>query len=54
MHALTSTGLWVLPAAAGKGAPLFPELDQPLNLALVRSKAFPSGILELVYAPTET
>jgi dihydrofolate reductase len=45
--------LWVLPAATGKGAPLFPELDQPLNLRLVRSTAFPSGVLELVYAPAD-
>jgi dihydrofolate reductase len=43
--------LWVLPAATGRGAPLFPELDEPVNLRLVSSKAFPSGVLELVYAP---
>jgi dihydrofolate reductase len=60
MHALIRLGvadeyrLWVLPAATGKGAPLFPELDQPLNLRLVRSTPFPSGVLELVYAPTGT
>ena len=45
--------LWVLPAATGKGAPLFPELDQPVNLRLVRSRAFPSGVLELVYTPAD-
>ncbi|MFD0539338.1 hypothetical protein ACFQY7_41995 [Actinomadura luteofluorescens] len=45
--------LWVLPAATGKGAPLFPELDQPVNLRLVKSTGFPSGILELVYAPAD-
>jgi len=56
MHSLIKLGvvdeyrLWVLPAATGKGAPLFPELDQPVNLRLVKSTAFPSGILELVYA----
>lgn len=44
--------LWVLPAAAGKGAPLFTGLDHPLRLRLVESTAFPSGILELVYEPT--
>jgi dihydrofolate reductase len=43
--------LWVLPAAAGSGAPLFTGLDHPLPLELVTSRAFPSGILELVYAP---
>ena len=59
MHSLIRLGLvdqyrlWVLPAVAGRGAPLFPELDQPLNLRLVESKAFPSGILELVYSPTD-
>ncbi|MFI1916285.1 dihydrofolate reductase family protein [Nocardia sp. NPDC020380] len=57
MHSLIKLGvvdeyrLWVLPAATGKGAPLFPELDQPLDLRLVKSTAFPSGILELIYAP---
>jgi len=59
MHSLITLGvvdeyrLWVLPAATGKGAPLFPELDQPVNLRLVKSTAFPSGILELVYAPAD-
>ncbi|HWD05547.1 MAG TPA: dihydrofolate reductase family protein [Amycolatopsis sp.] len=59
LHSLIKLGvvdeyrLWVLPAATGKGAPLFPELDQPLNLRLVKSTAFPSGVLELVYAPAE-
>ncbi|WP_405492563.1 dihydrofolate reductase family protein [Nocardia sp. NBC_00511] len=56
LHSLIKLGvvdefrLWVLPAATGKGAPLFPELDQPLNLRLVKSTAFPSGVLELIYA----
>src|SRR4051812_15147934 len=56
MHSLIKLGvvdeyrLWVLPAATGKGAPLFPELGHPLNLRLVKSTTFPSGILELVYA----
>ncbi|MEV7548143.1 dihydrofolate reductase family protein [Amycolatopsis sp. NPDC089917] len=55
LHSLIKLGvvdeyrLWVLPAATGKGAPLFPELDQPVNLRLVKSTAFPSGVLELVY-----
>jgi dihydrofolate reductase len=44
----------VLPAVTGKGAPLFPELDQSENLRLVKSTAFPSGILELVYVPADT
>ncbi|MBD2891709.1 putative protein YyaP [Actinomadura sp. RB99] len=59
MHSLIKLGvvdeyrLWVLPAATGRGAPLFPELDQPVNLRLVKSTAFPSGILELVYVPAD-
>ncbi|GAA3167617.1 dihydrofolate reductase family protein [Nonomuraea roseoviolacea] len=57
MHALIRLGvvdeyrLWVLPAVTGKGAPLFPELDQAVKLRLVKSTAFPSGVLELVYTP---
>lgn len=45
--------LWVLPAAAGRGAPLFTGLDRPLTLSLVKSTAFPSGVLELVYEPAD-
>ncbi|MCP2342195.1 dihydrofolate reductase family protein [Actinomadura rupiterrae] len=60
MHSLIRLGvvdeyrLWVLPAATGKGAPLFPELDEPLKLRLVKSTAFPLGILELVYVPADS
>jgi dihydrofolate reductase len=43
--------LWVLPAAAGSGAALFAGLDHLLPLQLLTSRAAPSGILELVYAP---
>ncbi|MES9605724.1 MULTISPECIES: dihydrofolate reductase family protein [Actinomadura] len=59
MHSLIKLGvvdeyrLWVLPAVTGKGAPLFPELDQAVKLCLVNSTAFPSGILELVYTPAD-
>jgi dihydrofolate reductase len=59
MHSLIKLGvvdeyrLWVLPAATGKGAPLFPELAQPLNLHLLKSTAFPSGVLELRFAPAD-
>lgn len=46
--------LWVLPAAAGQGEPLFTGLAHPLTLRLVKSTAFPSsGILELVYSPAD-
>ncbi|MEV0234005.1 dihydrofolate reductase family protein [Nonomuraea sp. NPDC050786] len=59
MHSLIKLGvvdeyrLWVLPAVTGKGAPLFPELDQAVKLRLVKSTAFPSGVLELVYVPAD-
>ena len=45
--------LTVLPVAVGKGAPLFTGLARPVVLSLVTSTAFPSGILELVYAPAD-
>jgi dihydrofolate reductase len=60
MHSLIKLGvvdeyrLWVLPAVTGKGAALFPELDEAVKLRLVKSTAFPSGILELRYAPADT
>lgn len=44
--------LLVLPAAAGQGHPLFTGLDHPLTLRLLASRAFPSGLLELVYSPS--
>jgi dihydrofolate reductase len=59
LHSLIKLGvvdeyrLWVLPAVTGKGAPLFPELDQALKLRLVKSTAFPLGILELCYVPAD-
>jgi dihydrofolate reductase len=42
---------WVLPAAAGKGVSLFTDFTR---LSLRSSTAFPSGVLELIYAPAET
>ena len=60
MHSLIKLGvvdeyrLWVLPAVTGKGAALFPELDEAVRLRLVKSTAFTkSGILELCYAPAD-
>lgn len=56
-HALIRLGvvdeyrLWVLPAVTGRGAPLFPELDAVVPLRLTSHRAFPSGVLELVYEP---
>jgi dihydrofolate reductase len=43
--------LTVLPFAVGGGTPLFTGLTCPLALRLVASRAFPSGMLELVYRP---
>jgi dihydrofolate reductase len=43
--------LLILPVAVGQGAALFAGLTGPLTLRLVKSTAFPSGILELVYEP---
>lgn len=45
--------LWVLPAAAGSGTALFPEGEGPLRLRLRASTAYPSGVLELRYAPDD-
>jgi dihydrofolate reductase len=42
---------WVLPAVAGKGVALFTDFAR---LRLRSSKAFPSGVLELAYAPAGT
>jgi len=42
--------LWVLPAIVGKGVALVPELPEPRRLRLIKSTAFPSGVLELRYA----
>jgi dihydrofolate reductase len=44
--------LLVLPAAAGQGERLFTDLDHLLTLRLVTCRAFPNGLLELVYSPS--
>jgi hypothetical protein len=43
--------LWVLFAAAGRGAALFAELASPLKPRLAKSMAFLSETLEIVYSP---
>jgi dihydrofolate reductase len=43
--------LWVLPAAVSQGERLFTDLAHPLALRLKTSRAFPSGLMELVYSP---
>jgi dihydrofolate reductase len=42
---------WLVPAAAGKGVALFTDFTR---LRLRSSTAFPSGVLELAYAPAGT
>jgi dihydrofolate reductase len=44
--------LWVLPAVVGRGEPLFTDLEHALTLRLDTCKAFPSGLMELVYSPS--
>jgi dihydrofolate reductase len=44
--------LLVLPAAVGQGERLFTGLDHPLTLRLLACRAFPSGLMELVYSPS--
>lgn len=39
------------PSALGEGRPLFTDLQQRLNLTLVHSKAYDSGIVTLRYTP---
>jgi dihydrofolate reductase len=45
--------LYVHPVAARTGERLFAEADSPYPLRLLRSEAFPTGVLRLVYAPGE-
>lgn len=42
--------LWVAPAALGKGAPLFTDLNRPLTLRPLTSRVFRCGLVELVYS----
>jgi dihydrofolate reductase len=41
----------VHPVAIGDGLPVFTDLEGKLNLTLIRSKAYGSGVLGLYYAP---
>ena len=43
--------LFINPAAIGKGRSIFDTLDQQRNLTLVKTTAFPCGIVLLNYAP---
>ena len=41
----------VHPVVLGSGKPLFENIKERINLKLISSKAFSSGVLELCYAP---
>jgi dihydrofolate reductase len=45
--------LLVHPVAARKGAQLFDDGESMHHLRLLKSEAFPTGVLRLIYAPTE-
>jgi dihydrofolate reductase len=45
--------LLVHPVAARHGETLFGDADQPQPLKLIRSAIFPTGVVQLVYAPAE-
>ena len=45
--------LLVHPVAARHGERLFGEADEPQPLTLIRSAIFPTGVVQLVYAPSE-
>jgi dihydrofolate reductase len=44
--------LLVHPVAARNGAKLFDDGDTPYHLRLLKSEAFPTGVMRLIYAPT--
>jgi len=46
--------LFVYPVAVGSGSSLFARIDALRQLRLVKSTAFPSGAVELVYERTDT
>jgi dihydrofolate reductase len=41
--------VWVHPVVLGKGKPLFPKLQQSINVALSNTKIFSSGVVMLSY-----
>lgn len=45
--------LMLNPIVLGRGIPMFSELSRPLNLKLLRSRAFRSGNILLTYTPGE-
>jgi dihydrofolate reductase len=45
--------LLVHPVAARKGRRLFDEGDAPYHLKMMATEAFPTGVIRVIYAPTE-
>lgn len=45
--------LSVHPVALGSGKPLFEDLQQRLNLKLVKTNVFRSGVVQLIYEPVK-
>ncbi len=45
--------LSVHPVVLGKGKPLFEALDERLNLILVSTQSFKSGVVQLIYKPRQ-
>ena len=46
--------LLVHPVAARKGRRLFDQGDAPYHLKLIATEAFPTGVIRVIYAPTES
>jgi len=45
--------LLVHPVAARKGRRLFDDGDTPYHLKMTATEAFPTGVIRVIYAPTE-
>jgi len=45
--------LLVHPVAARKGRKLFDEGDTPYHLAVTATETFPTGVIRVIYAPTD-
>jgi dihydrofolate reductase len=45
--------LYVHPVAARKGTKLFDEGDVPYHLTVTATEVFPTGVIRVIYAPTE-
>ncbi|WP_028922972.1 dihydrofolate reductase family protein [Pseudonocardia acaciae] len=45
--------LLVHPVAARKGRKLFDDGDTPYHLKVIATEAFPTGVIRVIYAPTE-